>query len=93
MSKQLDPAVWAKLQPASDRYGMSRPEIFRACVVGDIEAVHVKKAGRSRGIWLVNVASLEPFIRSFAPGGSRYGKEAGIPAAPVNRQARKAIAA
>jgi hypothetical protein len=93
MSKQLDPAVWAKLQPASDRYGMSRPEIFRACVVGDIEAVHVKKAGRSRGIWLVNVSSLEAFIRSFAPGGSRYGKEDGIPAAPVNRQARKAVAA
>jgi hypothetical protein len=63
---------WLKLIDAEAAYGISRPEIFRAVVRGDIAGSHLLKLGKTKGIWLVNKASVEAYIRSFMPGGSRH---------------------
>ena len=70
---------WWRLADASQRCGISRPELFRAVVRGDILGSHIKKPGLAKGVWLVNRVSLDNYIRSFLPGGSRYQK----PVAPV----------
>jgi len=66
---------WLKLIDAEAAYGISRPEIFRAVVCGDIVGSHLLKSGKTKGIWLVNKASIEQYIRSFMPGGSRHQKQ------------------
>jgi hypothetical protein len=72
--KQLAFAEWARLADASERTGISRPELFRAVTRGDILASHMKKPGASKGVWLVNLESLDAYIRSFLPGGSRHAQ-------------------
>ena len=63
---------WAPLRVASPEYGISIPELFRLCVSGEVEASHRLKPGKKRGTWLINCESLERYITSFQPGGSRY---------------------
>jgi hypothetical protein len=65
---------WDRLANVSARTGISRPELFRHVVCGDILGSHIKKPSASKGVWLVNLASVDEFIRSFLPGGSRYQK-------------------
>ena len=72
MKKELSSLEWGRLVDAADRTGLSRPELFRAVVRGDVLGSHIKKTGRSRGVWLVNLKSLDDYIRSFLPGGSRF---------------------
>jgi hypothetical protein len=69
-----DPREWGRLANVAERTGFSRPELFRAAVRGDVVASHVRKPGASKGVWLVNIASVDEYIRSFLPGGSRYQK-------------------
>jgi hypothetical protein len=69
---------WDRLANASKNTGISRPELFRAVVRGDILGSHIKKAGAKKGVWLVNLASLDAYIRSFLPGGSRYQQTAEV---------------
>jgi hypothetical protein len=69
---------WDRLANASKNTGLSRPELFRAVVRGDILGSHIKKAGASKGVWLVNLQSLDDYIRSFLPGGSRYAQSAEV---------------
>jgi hypothetical protein len=69
---QLAFAEWARLADASERTGISRPELFRAVARGDVLASHLKKAGASKGVWLINLESLDNYIKSFLPGGSRH---------------------
>ena len=61
---------WGRLKIAAENTGFSRPELFRAVVRGDILGVHIKKPGSKKGIWLVNLESLDNYIRSYLPGGS-----------------------
>lgn len=75
MKKRYLETEWLKLIDAEAAYGISRPEIFRAVVRGDIMGSHLVKPGKAKGVWLVNKSSLEQYIRSFMPGGSRHQKQ------------------
>jgi hypothetical protein len=77
---------WTKLARAAQQSGISRPELFRYVVSGEILGSHIRKPGASKGVWLVNLASLDEFIRSFLPGGSRYQKAAIKPKAEKRRE-------
>ena len=74
MKKKFSQAEWSRLADAAEDFGISRPELFRHLVVGDIVGVHVKKPGAQKGVWLVKRSLIEEFIHSFLPGGSRYQK-------------------
>jgi hypothetical protein len=63
---------WDRLLSASQNSGLSRPELWRAVVRGDVVGSHIRKPGKSKGTWLVNLKSLDDYIRSFLPGGSRF---------------------
>jgi hypothetical protein len=76
MKKVPDPHEWGKLAKVAGQTGFSRPELYRAAVRGDVEASYIRKEGASRGVWLVNLLSVDAYIRSFMPGGSRYQKPA-----------------
>jgi hypothetical protein len=70
----IDSRDWGRLANVAERTGISRPELFRAAVRGDVLASHIKKPGVAKGVWLVNIASVDAYIRSFLPGGARYQK-------------------
>lgn len=72
MKKLISDLEWARLADASQDSGISRPELFRAVVRGDVLGSHIKKPGRAKGVWLVNRKSLDDYIRSFLPGGQRH---------------------
>jgi hypothetical protein len=63
---------WERLADASVRTGLSIPEIYRRCITGELESAHIVKPGKRRGLRLVSKKSLDGFIRSFVPGGSRH---------------------
>ena len=87
MKKQvLDSREWGKLADTAQRTGISRPELFRHVVCGDILGSHIRKPGASKGVWMVNLASVDEFIRSFLPGGTRYQKTAIKPAKAERRE-------
>jgi hypothetical protein len=65
---------WDRLVNAAARSGLSRPELWRAVVRGDVLGSHIKKPGATKGVWLVNLQSLDDYIRSFLPGGSRHAQ-------------------
>jgi hypothetical protein len=71
VSLELTTYEWARILDASGRSGISRPELWRAVVRGDVLGAHLVKHGASKGVWLVNLKSLDDYIRSFLPGGSR----------------------
>jgi hypothetical protein len=68
---KLSEPEWMKLPDASEWCGLSVSEIFRRCMSEEIESVHLVKPGKRKGVRLVNRASLDEYIRSFLPGGSR----------------------
>jgi hypothetical protein len=74
MKKELSHREWDRLQNAAEFSGISRPELWRAVARGDILGSHIVKPGAKKGVWLVNLKSLDEYIRSFLPGGSRYGR-------------------
>lgn len=76
---------WDRLANVAARTGISRPELFRHVVCGDVLGSHIRKPGASKGVWLVNLASVDEFIRSFLPGGSRYQKAESAPAKAQRR--------
>jgi hypothetical protein len=76
MKKVLSGLEWDRLNNASDNSGISRPELYRAVVRGDVVGSHIKKPGASKGVWLINLKSLDEYIRSFLPGGSRHAQSA-----------------
>jgi hypothetical protein len=81
---------WTKLARAAQQSGISRPELFRYVVSGEILGSHIRKPGASKGVWLVNLASVDEFIRSFLPGGSRY-QRAGTKSAKEERRREEAL--
>jgi hypothetical protein len=74
--KKISDLEWAHLDHATARTDISRSEIVRAIICGDVLGSHIKKPGRKKGKWLVNLKSLDDYIRSFLPGGSRYAQSA-----------------
>jgi hypothetical protein len=74
MSKRFLEPEWLKVQDASTISGLSVSEIFRACMTEQLENVHIVKPGKRKGVRLVSKQSLNDYIRSFLPGGSRYQK-------------------
>jgi hypothetical protein len=71
-SRNFPQRQWAKLKISSAESGISVPELFRLAVSGEVKAVYRCKPGKSRGTWLINCQSLEQYIESFGPGGSRH---------------------
>jgi hypothetical protein len=65
---------WEKLQDASARSGMSVSELFRLCMLEEVESVHIVKPGKLKGVRLISKKSLDDYIRSFLPGGARFQK-------------------
>jgi hypothetical protein len=78
VSLELTTYEWARMLDASGRSGISRPELWRAVVRGDILGSHLVKPGCKKGIWLINLRSLDDYIRSFLPGGSRNAQTAEV---------------
>jgi hypothetical protein len=76
MKEVLTGLEWDRLLNASENSGISRPELWRAVIRGDVLGVHMIKPGSKKGVWLVNLQSLDAYIRSFLPGGSRNSQSA-----------------
>ena len=74
MSRKFVEPEWEKLQDASSRTGLSISEIYRQCMTEEVLSVHIKKPGKEKGVRLVNKKSLDDYIHSFLPGGSRFQK-------------------
>jgi hypothetical protein len=74
MSKKFVEPDWEKLQDASARSALSVSELFRVCMTEEVESVHIVKPGKLKGVRLINKKSLDDYIRSFLPGGSRFQK-------------------
>jgi hypothetical protein len=71
MRQSLAPE-WLRVRDAADYSGISQTELFRLCVGGEIQSVHKLKPRQAKGIRLINKPSLDAYVRSFLPGGSRY---------------------
>jgi hypothetical protein len=74
MSKRFVEPDWEKLQDASARTGLSVSELFRRCMLEEVESVHIVKPGKRKGVRLLRKKSLDDYILSFLPGGSRFQK-------------------
>ena len=72
---QNDP-TWLDLQNAHTKSSFSVSELRRLCITGDIESA-TSKPGKTRGHRLIKASSLDAYIQSFMPGGSRYQKHLG----------------
>jgi len=70
--KQILFPEWLRVRDAADYSGISQTELFRLCLEGQIESVHKLKPRQAKGIRLINRPSLDAYVRSFLPGGTRY---------------------
>jgi hypothetical protein len=87
MRTKITPVEWEKLQDSSARTGLSVSEVYRRCMTEEVLSVHIVKPGRKKGVRLVNKQSLDDFIRSFLPGGSRFQKAQPAKAEAAGRSA------
>jgi hypothetical protein len=71
MKRNTEPE-WLKLQAASAYSDLSVSELYRRCISNDIENVHMIHPGKSKGVRLISRKSLDAYIQSFLPGGSRH---------------------
>lgn len=79
MSKRFTQPEWLKLQDGSGYSSLSVTELFRVCITEEVESVHIVKPGKRKGVRLINKKSLDDYIRSFLPGGSRFQKSQRAP--------------
>jgi hypothetical protein len=63
---------WFRIADAAVYSRLSTTELFRICITGDVESIHKIQPGRKRGIRLIRKKSLDEYLESFLPGGSRY---------------------
>ena len=70
--KILNPVDWEKLRDANGRTGFSISELYRLCVTEEIVSVNILKPGKKKGMRLIERRSLDNYIKSFLPGGSRF---------------------
>jgi hypothetical protein len=64
-----------QVRAAADYSSLSSTELFRLCTQGEIESIHKLKPGQAKGIRLIRKSSLDEYLQSFLPGGSRYVPE------------------
>lgn len=76
----LTDPTWLDLQKAHAKSSFSVSELRRLCIAGDVESAHIIKAGKKKGHRLIKAASLDAYITSFMPGGSRYPKHLDVAA-------------
>ena len=57
---------WLRVNDAVMAFGLSRPHLFKAILLGKVNSVHVKRSGAKKGIRLIEVESLRNYIRTFA---------------------------
>lgn len=94
MSKRFVEPEWEKIEQSSHRTGLSISEVFRRCMTEEVLSVHLIKPGKRKGTRLVNRKSLDEYIRSFLPGGSRFRKSQRRDLAPSDApNARKEVVA
>jgi hypothetical protein len=72
--KVLNFSEWEKLRDANGRTGLSISELYRLCVTEEIVSVNILKPGKKKGMRLIKRESLDAYITSFLPGGSRFQK-------------------
>jgi hypothetical protein len=77
--KKTDP-TWEKLSTAHERTNLSVSELYRLCVSDEVESAHLVKPGKKKGVRLIKSSSLDEYIQSFMPGGSRYQKHLDVAA-------------
>jgi hypothetical protein len=58
-------AEWLKVNDINRVFGLSRPRIFKAIALGQLDSVHLRETGKTKGIRLVSVASIRAYIESF----------------------------
>ena len=74
MKQTYPEPAWFKLQGGVAHSGLSYSELYRRCITGEIESVHLVQPGKKKGVRLIKKSSLDAYIESFLPGGSRYEK-------------------
>lgn len=76
MNEQLPETDWEKLTGAKARTGISISELYRLCITEQVVSVHMVKPGKGKGIRLISKKSLDAYIASYLPGGTRYQAKA-----------------
>jgi hypothetical protein len=69
---------WLRVRDAVTYCRLSSTELFRLCTSGEIESIHKLRPGQAKGIRIIKKSSLDDYMRSFMPGGSRYVPDAEI---------------
>jgi hypothetical protein len=72
MNRKFVEPEWLTLQGANSHSSISISELYRRCMTEEILSVHIVKPGKRKGVRLVNKKSLDEFIQSYLPGGSRH---------------------
>ena len=57
---------WLRVNDAVVVFGLSRPHLFKAILLGQVKSVHIKRSGAKKGIRLIEVESLRDYVRAFA---------------------------
>jgi hypothetical protein len=58
-------AEWIRINDVNRLFGLSRPRVFKAIALGQLDSVHLRDTGKQKGIRLVSVASIRAYIESF----------------------------
>jgi hypothetical protein len=72
--KTFNPSEWEKLRDANTRTGLSISELYRLCISEEIVSAHLVKPGKIKGLRLIKRESLDAYIQSYLPSGSRHQK-------------------
>jgi hypothetical protein len=56
---------WCGVDDAGTLFGLSRPRIFKAIALNQIDSIHLRDPGNVKGIRLLNVSSIRAYLNSF----------------------------
>jgi hypothetical protein len=56
---------WCGVDDAGTLFGLSRPRIFKAIALNQIDSIHLRDPGNVKGIRLLNVSSIRSYLNSF----------------------------
>jgi hypothetical protein len=68
-SQPLD-AEWIGVKDTDRIFGLSRPRVFKLIALGQLDSVHLRDVGKSKGIRLISVSSIRAYIESFREGAA-----------------------
>jgi hypothetical protein len=64
--KLSGPSVeWYRVNTCIAAFGLSRPALFKLIALNKIKSVHIRQPGSTKGIRLINAASMREYIASF----------------------------